>query len=76
MNTFDFTKLQQRRTSKYNFEDKTICSLLIERERERERANAWHYSLFIVVDYIFKKLQSCPQVYTFELVLFNIITTF
>jgi hypothetical protein len=37
MNTFDFTKLQQRRRSKYNFEDKTICSLLIERERKRER---------------------------------------
>lgn len=59
MNTFDFTKLQQRRRSKYNFEDKTICSLLI--ERERERANAWHYSLFIVVEYIFKKITIVPS---------------
>jgi hypothetical protein len=63
MNTFDFMKLQQRRRSKYNFEDKTICSLLIERERERERerANAWHYSLFIVVEYIFRKITIVPS---------------
>lgn len=61
MNTFDFTKLQQRRRSKFNFEVKTICSLLIERERERERANAWHYSLFIVVEYIFRKITIVPS---------------
>jgi hypothetical protein len=57
MNTFDFTKLQQRRRSKYSFEDKTICPLLI----ERERANAWHCSLFIVVEYIFGKITIVPS---------------
>ena len=59
MNTFDFMKLQQRRRSKYNFEAKTICSLLI--ERERERANAWHCSVFIVAEYIFGKITIVPS---------------